>query len=136
MKIGSRQKAISYNKILKVVAFALYAMLFVLCSLVEAQQPAKVYRLGFVSSSSRDQSPRADAFRQGLQELGYVEGKNLVIEYRYAEGRSDRLPALVAELIRLKVDVIVTSGAPPVIYAAQQATRTIPIVMPGLSLIQ
>lgn len=132
MKIGSRQKAISYNKILKVVAFALYAMLFVLCSLVEAQQPAKVYRLGFVSSSSRDQSPREDAFRRGLRELGYVEGKNVVIEYRYAQGKSDRLPALVAELVRLKVDVIVTSGAPPVIRAAQQATRTIPIVMPGV----
>ena len=107
-------------------------MLFALCSLVEAQQPARVYRLGFVSSSSRDQSPREEAFRRGLRELGYIEGKNIVIEYRYSQGQSDRLPALVAELIRLKVDVIVTSGAPPVIHAAQQATRTIPIVMPGV----
>jgi putative tryptophan/tyrosine transport system substrate-binding protein len=114
------------------IILALTAMLLGHCFLADAQQAARVYRLGFVSSSSRDQSPRADAFRQGLQELGYVEGRNLVIEYRYAEGRSDRLPALVAELIRLKVDVIVTSGAAPVIYAAQQATRTIPIVMPGV----
>jgi putative tryptophan/tyrosine transport system substrate-binding protein len=133
MKIGIRQKAIGSSKKLKVVAYALYAMLFALCSLVEAQQPARVYRLGLVSSSSRDQSPREDAFRRGLRELGYVEGKNVVIDYRYSQGKSDRLPALLAELIRLKVDVIVTSGAPPVIRAAQQATRTIPIVMPALS---
>ncbi len=114
------------------IILALTAMLLGHCFRVEAQQPTRVYRLGFVSSSSRDQSPREEAFRRGLREVGYVEGKNVVIEYRYAEGKSDRLPAILAELIRLKVDVIVTSGAPPVIRAAQQATRTIPIVMPGV----
>ena len=116
----------------QVFGLTLCTLIFALCSLVNAQQPARVYRLAFVSSSSRDQSPREEAFRRGLRDLGYVEGKNVVIEYRYAEGRSDRLPAIFAELIRLKVDIIVTSGAPPVIRAAQQATRTIPIVMPGV----
>ena len=71
---------------------------------------------------------RIEAFRQGLRELGYVEGKNIVIEYRYAEGKLDRLPALAAELVRLKVDVIVTRGPAPT-RAAKEATVTIPIVM-------
>src|SRR3954447_15894881 len=107
---------------------------FILCSidLAEAQQPKRVFSIGFLSSSSRRPSPREDAFRHGLRELGYVEGKNIVVHYRYADGKTDRLPKMVAELIRLKVDVIVTSGAPPTVYAAQQATRTIPIVMPGV----
>jgi len=71
---------------------------------------------------------RTEAFRQGLRELGYVEGKNISIEYRFAEGKLDRLPALAAELVRLKVDLIVTSG-PPVTRAAKEVTNTIPIVM-------
>ena len=71
---------------------------------------------------------RTEAFRQGLRELGYVEGKNISIEYRFAEGKLDRLPALAAELVRLKVDLIITSG-PPVTRAAKEATNTIPIVM-------
>ena len=72
--------------------------------------------------------PAYEAFRQGLRELGYVEGKNIVIEYRYAEEKLDRLPALAAELVRLKVDVIVTAG-PSATRAAKEATNTIPIVM-------
>ena len=76
-----------------------------------AQQPTKVPRIGYLTGATRDgQSARIEAFRQGLRELGYVEGKNIVIEYRYAEGKLDRLPALAAELVRLKVDVIVTGG--------------------------
>ena len=96
-------------------------MLFALCSLrfavaAEAQQPKKVPRIGFlVSSPASAISARIEAFRQGLRELGYVEGKNIVIEWRYAEGKSDRLPELAAELVRLKVDVIVYgwSGSNP-----------------------
>jgi putative tryptophan/tyrosine transport system substrate-binding protein len=97
--------------------------------LVEAQQPKKVPRIGFLALSPPSAlSARIEAFRQGLHELGYVEGKNISIEYRFAEGQSDRLPALAAELVRLKVDVIVTSGPVPT-GAAKKATIAIPIVM-------
>ncbi|MEK6601351.1 MAG: ABC transporter substrate-binding protein, partial [Candidatus Binatota bacterium] len=89
----------------------------------------KVPRIGFLAAVSPSAlSARIEAFRQGLRELGYVEGKNITIEYRYAEGKLDRLPALAAELVRLKVDVIVTGGATNT-RAAKEATNTIPIVM-------
>jgi len=105
------------------------AMLFALCSSAEAQQPAKVPRIGYLAGPSlSSMSARTEAFRQGLRELGYVEGKNIVMEYRYAEGKLDRLPALAAELVRLKLDVIVTGGPTPT-RAAKAATSTIPIVM-------
>jgi putative ABC transport system substrate-binding protein len=95
----------------------------------EAQQSAKVPRIGYLTGATPDgQSARIEAFRQGLRELGYVEGKNIVIEYRYAEENLDRLPALAAELVRLKVEVIVTGGGPNT-RAAKEATTTIPIVM-------
>jgi putative ABC transport system substrate-binding protein len=94
-----------------------------------AQQPTKVPRIGYLATVSRsDIAVRIEAFRQGLRELGYVEGKNIVIEWRFAEGKLDRLPALAAELVRLKVDIIITAG-PPVTRAAKEATSTIPIVM-------
>jgi putative ABC transport system substrate-binding protein len=97
--------------------------------IAEAQQPTKVPRIGYLSPTSPSVSPtRIEAFRQGLRELGYVEGKNIVIEYRYAEGKFDRLPALAAELVRLKVDLIVTTG-PTVTHAAKEATTKVPIVM-------
>jgi putative tryptophan/tyrosine transport system substrate-binding protein len=106
-------------------------MLLSLSFPVEAQQPAKVYRIGLLSARSpSSESTRAEAFRQGLRELGYVEGKNIVIDYRYAEGKFERLPDLAAELVRLKVDVILTLGVPPT-RAAKQVTTTIPIVMAG-----
>ena len=95
----------------------------------EAQQPNKLPRVGFLSTNSRSSdSARVEAFRQGLNELGYAEGQNIVIEYRYADRKRDRLPQMAAELVRLKVDVIVTTGTPPT-RAAQRATKTIPIVM-------
>jgi putative ABC transport system substrate-binding protein len=95
----------------------------------EAQQPKKVPQIGFLAGvSPATISARTDAFRQGLRALGYVEGKNIIIEWRYAEGKLDRLPALAAELVRLKVDVIV-SAAPPATRSAKQATATVPIVM-------
>jgi putative ABC transport system substrate-binding protein len=100
----------------------------------EAQQPTKVYRIGLLSPTFHLFAPnaRVEAFRQGLRELGYVEGQNLVIESRYAEGRAERLPDLAAELVRLQVEVIVAGGS-QAIRAAQHATRTIPIVMAGTS---
>jgi len=95
----------------------------------EAQQPAKVHRIGVLAAVSLSTiSARIDAFRQGLHEVGYVEGKNIVIEYRFAEGKLDRLSELAAELVRLKVDVIVTAG-PTSTRPAKEATSTIPIVM-------
>jgi ABC-type uncharacterized transport system substrate-binding protein len=94
-----------------------------------AQQSAKVPRTGFlITSGASAIAPRLDHFQQGLSELGYVDGKNIVIEQRLADGKSDRLPALAAELVRLKVDVIVTSG-PTATGAAKQATSAIPIIM-------
>jgi putative ABC transport system substrate-binding protein len=94
----------------------------------EAQAPTKVPRIGFLSGRSPADNPHnLESFRQGLRELGYVEGQNIAIEYRFAENRPERLPALAAELVRLKVDVIVTAG-PPAPQVAKQATRTIPIV--------
>jgi putative ABC transport system substrate-binding protein len=112
-----------------VIGFALSAMLFALCPAVEAQQPTKVPRIGYLVANFPSTNPaRNEAFRQGLRELGYVEGKNIVIEWRYAEGKFDRLPALAAELVRLKVNVIVTAG-PAATSPAKEATATIPIVM-------
>jgi ABC-type uncharacterized transport system substrate-binding protein len=98
----------------------------------EAQPPGKVYRMGYLYSGSATSSPRApEAFREGLRELGWVAGRNIVIDYRFAEGRFDRLPDLAAELVRLKVNVIVAWPTPPAI-AAKKATGTIPIVMIGV----
>jgi putative ABC transport system substrate-binding protein len=94
-------------------------------------QPGKVYRLGYLTTSGTLNSPYAEAFRQGLRDLGWVEGQNIVIEFRVAEGQLDRLPALATELVRLKVDVIVATPTPGAL-AAKSATATIPIV--GISL--
>jgi len=96
----------------------------------EAQKGATIRRIGFLSPSSLDRrtSRLVGAFREGLRELGYIEGQNIAIEFRWAEGKYDRLPDLAAQLVSLKVDIIVASGL-PAIQAAKQATRTIPIVM-------
>ncbi len=113
----------------KIISFVLGALLLALSVPIEAQQPKKVPRIGFLSSlSPAVVSDRMEAFRQGLRELGYVEGKNIVIEWRYAEGKTERLPDIAAELVRLNVDVIVTGG-PAVNRSAKEATGTIPIVM-------
>jgi putative tryptophan/tyrosine transport system substrate-binding protein len=113
----------------KLVSFALCAVLFALCDSVGAQQRTKVPRIGFLGATSSSANlDRAEAFRQGLRELGYIEGQNILIEYRYAQGKFDRLPALAAELLALKVDVIVTGGS-SVTRRVKQATDKIPIVM-------
>jgi len=109
--------------------FAIVVALTVCGARAEAQQAAKIPRLGLLTvGSSTSFSTRIDGFRQRLRELGYIEGRNIVIEYRYAEGKEDRLPDLAAELVRLKVDVIVVGGGNATL-AAKKATRTIPIVM-------
>jgi putative tryptophan/tyrosine transport system substrate-binding protein len=109
--------------------FMLGVLLLALSLPARAQQPAKLPRIGYLDAASiSSEAARNRAFRQGLGELGYVEGKNIVIEWRSAEEKPDRLPALAAELVRLKVDVIVTSGS-SVTRAAKAATHTIPIVM-------
>ena len=94
----------------------------------EAQQPGKVYRIGMLLHDNNPSDPSRNAFREGLRALGWVEGQNYVLELRFAEGQVDRFPAFAAELVQLKVDVIVTAGPPPT-KAAQDATKTIPIVM-------
>jgi putative tryptophan/tyrosine transport system substrate-binding protein len=114
----------------KVIGVALCALLLALSFPADAQQPAKVPRIGYVAASgdANNPGPLVEAFRQGLRDLGYVDGKNIAVEYRYAEGKLDRIPSLVAELVQLNVDVVVviTLGS---IQVAKQATKTIPIVM-------
>jgi putative tryptophan/tyrosine transport system substrate-binding protein len=114
----------------KVISVALCALLYALCFYVEAQQPAKIPRIGYVSGTGdpSNPGPYVEAFRQGLRDLGHVDEKNIVIEYRGAQGMLDRIPSLVVELVQLKVDVLVLP-IPSAIHAAKQATRTIPIVM-------
>ena len=112
----------------KVIRFALCVLLFALSFPVAAQQPKKVLRIGLVFAGSSGTDPRVEAFRQGLRNLGYVEGQKIAIEWRFAAGQEDRLPKLVDELVRLKVDTIVTDGTRAT-RAAKNATKTIPIVM-------
>ena len=126
MKIVSSQSSVMTRSVL---CFTLCAMLFALYVTAEAQQPGKVSRIGFLSTLSFSaMADRIETFRQGLLELGYVEGKNIVIEWRYADDRPDRVSELAAELVRLKVDTIVTGGNSAT-QAAKKATNSIPIVM-------
>ena len=100
--------------------------------LAEAQQPTKVPRIGYLSNlDPANESTRSEAVRLALRGLGYIEGQNIATEYRYAEGKPDRYPELVAELVRFKVDIIVVAGGVVPIRAAKNATKTIPIVMTG-----
>src|SRR5215510_703480 len=115
----------------KLGSFALCAMLFALSISAEAQQPVKVYRIGFLSGAFPGPTHWTARLRAELQKLGYVEGKNIVVDARFTENRFERLPALADELVRLKPDVIATGGINDA-RAAQNATRTIPIV--GLAL--
>jgi ABC-type uncharacterized transport system substrate-binding protein len=116
----------------KLGSFALCAMLFALCQSAEAQQPAKIPRIGYLSiTDAATDSPRAEGIRLALRELGYIEGQNIAIEYRYAEGKNDRLPELAADLVHLKVDIIVVAAGDVTIQAAKNATKTVPIVLVG-----
>jgi putative ABC transport system substrate-binding protein len=115
----------------KIFGLALSAMLLAVSFPVDAQQRGKIPRVGILLPSAPNTAADAnlEAFRQGLRNLGYVEGRNIILEYRWAENREDQYPALVAELIRLKVDIIFTSSTPAVLVA-KQATKTIPIIFP------
>src|SRR3990172_1283652 len=137
MTVGSEQKAVSSQRMgvrrmsRKVFVFiCLLPTVFLPAALTGAQQPKKVHRIGHLGGgSSSAVSARNEAFRQGLRELGYVEGKNIVIEWRYAGGKPERLSELATELVRLKVDLIVSPGGAPTTRVAKEATVTIPIVM-------
>ena len=116
----------------KVFLFLLAAALLTYLGLAQAQQPKKVPRIGYVSSGdAASDSARAEGIRLALRELGYIEGQNVAFEYRYADGKRGRTPELTAELVRLKVDIIVVSGAIGAVQTAKNATKTIPIVMVG-----
>jgi len=129
MNIGTRHEAIGNSQKLKVICFALCATLFALCSAAQAQQTGKIFRIGFLDRSTASGSALLlKTFREELRKLGWIEGKSITIEYRFAEQETERLPELAAELVRLKVDLIVVSGRQPGL-AAKSATNTIPILM-------
>jgi ABC-type uncharacterized transport system substrate-binding protein len=111
-----------------ILSVGLCVLLFLLCISAEAQQPVKVRRIGYLTTGSASSGYAVEAFVDGLRQLGYVEGQNISIDYRYADGRNERLPELAADLVRLKVEVIVASGT-QAITAAKNATATIPIIM-------
>jgi putative ABC transport system substrate-binding protein len=130
---GAREEATSLvrSTLGVIVILALGVLVIPLAS--DAQPPGQVPRIGYLAADTGSlNAPRLEAFRHGLRDLGYTEGKNLTIEYRFAEGKLERLPALAAELVRLKVEVVVAGGT-PMLLAAQHATRTVPIVMTNVS---
>jgi len=125
MKLIARQRSMLSKSFL---SLALCALLVAFSSWAQAQQPTKISRIGYIGGSDSAESARTEAFRQGLRDLGYLEGRNIIIEQRYAEGKADVARSLAAELVRLKTDVIVTVGSIPT-RAAQEVTRAVPIVM-------
>lgn len=129
MNTGKEHHAIDNTQNSKIVGVLACALLLALCSPAEAQPGKKIPRIGFLAALSASAiSARVEAFQQGLAELGYVEGKNIVVEYRWANGKFEQVPALAAELVNSKLDIIVTAG-PTDTRAAKQATSTIAIVM-------
>jgi putative ABC transport system substrate-binding protein len=128
-EIRGQKSEISKATALGAMFFALCSLLLAPCSAADAQQAGKIPRIGFLDNSTASGiAVLLEAFRQELSKLGWIEGKNITIEYRFAEHKNERLPELAAELVRLKVDLIVTSGGPTPL-AAKKATSTIPIVM-------
>src|SRR5580765_2966784 len=117
----------------RIFSSALCAMLFALCVSAQAQQPKKIFRIGFLDNSTASGSAvLVEAFRQELSKLGWTEGKDVTVDYRFAEQKNERLPELAADLVRLKIDLIVVTSGPPA-FAAKKATTTIPIVMTSVS---
>jgi ABC-type uncharacterized transport system substrate-binding protein len=112
-----------------IITLALSAILFALCSSADAQQTGKIFRIAYLdNSTASSQAVLLEAFRQELSKLGWIEGKNITIEYRFAEQKNERLPELAADLVRLKVDLVLVTGGPTAL-AVKKATTTIPIVM-------
>ena len=117
----------------KIILFLLAATLLTYLGFAQAQQAKKVPRIGYLSPFDPAlDSARSEGIRRALRDLGYVEGQNIAIEFRYAEGKRDRLPEYAAELVRLKVDIIVVAGGALAVRPVKDATKTIPIVMTGL----
>ena len=112
----------------RIVVLVLAALFLAAVSLAHGQQPERVRKIGYLTDGGPAPTPNQEAFRQGLRDLGYIEGKTILIEYRYADGKVSRLPELAAELVRLKVDIIVVTNS-AVARGAKKATSTIPIVM-------
>src|SRR5262245_10259000 len=107
-------------------------VLLAIAPFVEAQQPKRIPRIGYLAARDRaNEAARVESVRQGLRELGYIEGQNISIEYRYGEGKSERFPELATELVRLKVDAIVVAGGDLLVRAVFNATKTIPVIMTG-----
>ena len=129
----AQHSALSWAAMTRVLCLSLTIATVVAGSIAQAQQPKKVPRIGYLSNGdSASESLRSDAIRLALGQLGYIEGQNIAIEYRYAERKRDQLSVLAAELVRLKVDIIVVAGGPAPIRAAKKATTTIPILMVGI----
>src|SRR6266404_8528917 len=115
-----------------VLSILFVVVLLAVAVVAEAQQPNKIPRIGYLlPADAASDSTRAEAIRLALRERGYIEGQNIATEYRYTEGKVDRFPELAAELVRLKVDVLVAAGGDRLVRAAKNATKTIPIVMTG-----
>ena len=113
-------------------SFLVAAVLLNVAVVAEAQQPKKLPLIGYLAGAdAAGESTRSEAIRLALRERGHIEGQNIAFEYRYADGKRDRLPKIAVELVRLKVDIILITGGDPVIRAAKNATKTIPIVMVG-----
>ena len=128
------EKKLSQRENLNVKHFVWLPAIFLLLtvSIAEAQQPKKVPRIGYLSSRDRvSDVERSQAVRAGLRELGYIEGSNIFIEYRFAEGKRERFPKLAAELVQLKLDLIVIAGGTPSVREAMKTTKTIPLIMTG-----
>ena len=115
------------------LSILLVAVQLAVAVIAEAQQAKKVYRIGYLATGDQTAGTRSEAIRLALRELGYIEGQNIAFEYRYAQGKFDRHPALATELVGLKVDIIVVAGGAIPIRAAKNATKTIPIVMVGVA---
>ena len=128
--VGNRKSKIQNPKLVGIFAVIIA---FAMCGVeVPAQQPKKIPRIAYLGSSDATaDSTQSEPFRLALRESGYIDGQNISIEYRYAQGKLDRLPELASDLVRLKVDIIVVAGGDTVVRAAKNATKTIPIVMAG-----